>query len=361
MNEKVLNNTLRYLLIFVLTVVILYFGKPFLVPVVFAALLAMLLLPLAEKLMSKGWNKALAILFCILILLVSIAIIVSVLGWQISGLSKDMPRIEQNVTAAIESIKNSISDKTGIKFGDRKSVQPAETPDSGTSMLTNVLAYVGSFVTSFVLVIVYIFLFLYYRSRLKNFFLKLVPSKDEANARSIVDDSRKVAQKYLSGLALMIAGLWVLYSIGFSIAGVENPIFFAILSGTLEIVPFVGNLVGSLLTAGFALVQGGGLSTAISVLIVYAIVQFLQTYLLEPLVVGKGVNINPLTTIVGLVMMELLWGIPGMVLAIPLLGITKIVCDHVESWRPYGELIGDHAEEKKIRFKRILRRKNQSK
>ena len=173
-----------------------------------------------------------------------------------------------------------------------------------------------------------------------------------------MDDSRKVAQKYLSGLAMMIACLWVMYSIGFSIAGVENPIFFAILSGTLEIVPFVGNLVGSLLTAGFALAQGGGLSVALSVLIVYGTVQFLQTYLLEPLVVGRGVNINPLTTIVGLVLMEFLWGIPGMVLAIPLLGITKIVCDHIESLKPYADLIGDHATEKKKLFGRRRKRKS---
>jgi predicted PurR-regulated permease PerM len=84
----------------------------------------------------------------------------------------------------------------------------------------------------------------------------------------------------------------------------------------------------------------------ISRLITYGTVQFLQTYLLEPLVVGKGVSINPLFTIAGIVGMELIWGIPGMVLAIPLLGITKIVCDHIEPLKPYGFLIG---EEKKSR------------
>jgi predicted PurR-regulated permease PerM len=73
-------------------------------------------------------------------------------------------------------------------------------------------------------------------------------------------------------------------------------------------------------------------------------VQFLQTYILEPLVVGAEVNINPLSTILVIVIGETLWGIGGMVLAIPLLGITKIICDHVESLKPYGYLIG---EEKK--------------
>ncbi|MEJ7671601.1 MAG: AI-2E family transporter [Chitinophagaceae bacterium] len=78
----------------------------------------------------------------------------------------------------------------------------------------------------------------------------------------------------------------------------------------------------------------------IGVLITYAVVQFIQTYILEPLVVGAEVNINPLFTIIAIVLGELIWGIPGMVLAIPLTGIFKIICDNVEPLKPYGFLIG---------------------
>jgi predicted PurR-regulated permease PerM len=78
----------------------------------------------------------------------------------------------------------------------------------------------------------------------------------------------------------------------------------------------------------------------LGILVTYATIQFLQTYLLEPLVVGAEVNINPLFTIVGLVLGEMVWGIPGMVLAIPVMGITKIVCDNVEELRPFGYLLG---------------------
>ena len=52
-------------------------------------------------------------------------------------------------------------------------------------------------------------------------------------------------------------------------------------------------------------------------------------------------NINPLFTIVGLIAGEFVWGIPGMILAIPVLGVTKIVCDHIEPLKPYGQLIGE--------------------
>ncbi|HYO22768.1 MAG TPA: AI-2E family transporter, partial [Flavisolibacter sp.] len=80
------------------------------------------------------------------------------------------------------------------------------------------------------------------------------------------------------------------------------------------------------------------------ILITYAVVQFTQSYLLEPLIVGHVISINPVFTIVGIVGGELLWGIPGMILALPLLGIIKIICDHIEPLKPFGYLIG---EEKK--------------
>ena len=135
-----------------------------------------------------------------------------------------------------------------------------------------------------------------------------------------------------------------MYGIGFSIVGVKNSIFFAMLCGLLEIVPFIGNLTGTALTLIMALSQGGGANMAIGILITYGCVQFIQTYILEPLVVGAQVKINPLFTIIAIVIGELIWGIPGMILAIPLLGIAKIIFDNVDSLKPYGFLI---AEEKK--------------
>jgi predicted PurR-regulated permease PerM len=139
-----------------------------------------------------------------------------------------------------------------------------------------------------------------------------------------------------------------MYSIGFSIVGVRYAVFFAILCGLLEIVPFIGNLTGSLLAIMMVLIQGGGLGMVIGVVITYAAVQFLQTYILEPLVVGAEVNLNPLFTIIILVAGELIWGIPGMILAIPLLGIVKIICDHIPALKPYGYLIGGHRKKKSV-------------
>ncbi|MEJ7682127.1 MAG: AI-2E family transporter [Segetibacter sp.] len=176
--------------------------------------------------------------------------------------------------------------------------------------------------------------------------LKIVPQSEHATATKIIFKSSKVSQKYLTGLGMMIVILWVMYGIGFSIAGVKNSIFFAILCGLLEIVPFVGNLTGTALTILGPVSQGGSSNLIAGILITYATVQFIQTYLLEPLVVGSEENINPLFIIIILVVGELVWGIPGMVLALPLLGIVKVICDHIPVLQPYGFLIGKEKKEK---------------
>ncbi|HWK98828.1 MAG TPA: AI-2E family transporter, partial [Parapedobacter sp.] len=191
-----------------------------------------------------------------------------------------------------------------------------------------------------VLVIVYIFLFLYYRDHLKQFILRIIPRENKQRVREIIQKSVAVSGNYLTGLFSMIVMLWVMYGIGFWMIGLKGALLFAIICGVLEIVPFLGNLVGNLIAVFAALVQGGDMRMVIGIIAVYLTVQFLQTYVLEPLVVGQRVNINPLFTIMGLVAGELLWGIAGMALAIPVVGIIKIVCDNIPDLHAYGALIG---------------------
>jgi predicted PurR-regulated permease PerM len=168
----------------------------------------------------------------------------------------------------------------------------------------------------------------------------LVPKEEVQETERMLSDAGKVSQNYLSGLGMMIFMLWIMYSIGFSIIGVESAIFFAVLCGILEIVPFIGNLTGTGLTILMVISQGGSNNMVLGVFLTYMFIQFVQTYFLEPLVVGAEVNINPLFTILVLVFMEIIWGIPGMIMAIPMLGILKIICDHVQILKPFAFLIG---------------------
>ncbi len=348
-----LQRAVYFLLLAFLFIAALYYAKPFLVPVCFAGLLSMLFLPLCRWFQSKSIPGALSIIFCILIFLAVLAGVIWLISWQITDLSTEAGDIETKVKRMIKQVEQSIQNSVGISPRQQEELV-SEQAKNGSDMIANAGSLISGFIIDFILMLVYIFLFMFFRERMKTFILALVPSTQKKNAETIMADIQKVSQQYLTGLGLMIACLWIMYGIGFSIVGVKYALLFAVICGLLEIVPFIGNLTGNLLAVLMVIIQGGNTAMIFGVIITYLIVQFLQTYILEPLVVGAEVNINPLFTIIILVLGELIWGIPGMVLAIPLLGIIKIICDHVPSLKPYGYLIGSDKKKKRS----LLQKKN---
>ena len=220
---------------------------------------------------------------------------------------------------------------------------------------------VASMATDFILVMVYIFLFLYFRTHIRQFILKLVSPVQKTEMSKMLTDITFVSQQYLVGLAKMIVCLWIMYAIGFSLLGVKNALFFAVLCGFLEIIPFIGNLTGTTLTILVSVVQGAGMPLVISIIATYLIVQFIQEWILSPMIVGTQVKINAFTTIIAMVLGALIWGVAGIFLAIPLIAMFKIVCDHIETLKPYGFLIGEIETRKKksgftLKLKKLLNR-----
>ena len=350
-----LTRTVKILLLLVLTVAILFYGKSFLIPPAFAALFAMLLLPVSVKLRSWHLGEGLSVFLSVFFFVLLLAGILSVLAWQFSEVSKNADAIERGFNQKLEEIKDYVSRNFGLSRKEQNEIIKKQQSSGGSfaGLLAVIVSSFGGFLTNLLLTLVYTFLFLYYRVHLNKFVLMLVPASKKKETQGIIDEAKGVAQQYISGLAWMILCLWIMYSIGFSIVGVKNAVLFAALCSLLEIVPFVGNLTGNVITVLAVVMQGGNSGMIFGVLITYGIVQFIQTYLLEPLVVGRGVSINPVFTIAGLVAGEAVWGIPGMVLAIPFMGISKIVFDHITGLKPYGFLIGEEKKSKKAVVEKI--------
>lgn len=336
-----LQRCIHVLLFFILSFAGLYFAAPFLIPVTLAGVFSMLFIRFCNWLEHKGMGRGVASLFCVISFTLAISLIVFLLSWQLNGLMENIGEMRKHVTNLFSDFQQWIYEKAGIDLKQQEELinSRSASGESG-NMLSGLAGKIMDILLNAVLVLVYMFLFLLYRSHIKKFILRLVPGGVKSKADGVVHQAGKVAQRYLSGLAAMIVVLWIMYGIGFSIVGVESAIFFAVLCGILEIIPFVGNLTGTSVTLLAVLAQGGDSRMVIGVLVTYALVQFIQTYVLEPLIVGEQVNINPLFTILAIVLGEMIWGVAGMILAIPLLGMVKIVCDHVPDLQPYGFLIG---------------------
>src|SRR5690606_27996813 len=142
------------------------------------------------------------------------------------------------------------------------------------------------------------------------------------------------------GLFTVIVIIAVLNTVGLFALGIKHAIFFGALSAILTIISYAGVFLGSLLPAIFALVTKDSLWYPVGVIGIFAVVQFLEGNFITPNIVGNQVSVNPFAAIVGLLIGGMMLGATGMIFAIPLLAIIKVICDGVESAKPIGYLIG---------------------
>lgn len=329
------------LLLLVLIFSGLYFARAFLIPLTFAGILAMLMAPLAQKLEISGVPKPLASLVCILILVSILAGIGVIISTQVASFAEDLPQIENQLNEHLVSLQTFVQETLGISPQEQKEAVQQDESSGMSSLAVNALGSFTSILASFLLVLVYMFLLLYYRTRFPKFVMKVVSEEEKERARKIIADSSDVAQQYLVGRGILILILATLYSIGLSIIGLDNAIFLSVLASLLSIIPYVGNILGVILLLFMGLTQDDGSSIIFGILIVFSVVQFIESYILEPYVVGAEVDIHPFFTVVIIIVGELIWGVAGMILAIPLLGIVKIIFSNIESLEPYAFLIGD--------------------
>lgn len=323
-----------------IAIAFLYLGAPVLIPLALAGLLATLLHNLAEWLERKGFSRLWASLAAVLALLSVIVAFVAVLAVQLQDLVEQSNDLKSQVQAQADRLKSWISETFGISPAEQQeAVESQQANGKAGDALMAVVSGLANTALNTILVIVYTFLLLFYRDNIAHFIVRLAPAQNRGKTEKIIKEATQVSRHYVRGLFYMVACLWVMYGVGFSILGVEGALFFALLCGTLEIIPFVGNLVGNTVVVLAVLAQGGDGGMVLGVIGIYVFVQLTQTYILEPVVVGHRVNINALFTILGLIVGQLLWGIAGLALAIPALGIAKIICDHVPAWKPVGELL----------------------
>lgn len=343
MQKPLLVKTVYALLLFVLITSILYVTKLLFMPLAMAGVLALVFMPCCDWLEKNGVSKLFASLICGLIFIFLMSAIISLLIWHVKNIAGSLTDIGQNFSDMMDRLQQYLHEKLGLTSSGQKELMGSPQPAGAGGIGKTVTVIMGGLINTIinlVLIVVYMIMLLCQRHRFREFILQLVPADTQSQTKMILIRSIRVVQHYLFGLGIVIVCLWVMYGVGFSILGIKNAIFFAILCGLLEIIPFVGNLTGSTLTSIMALSQGGGAAMVLGVLGIYALIQFIQFYIISPMVMRAQLNINPLFTIFILIAGELIWGIAGMILAIPFLGIAKILFDNIKVLQPLGFLIG---------------------
>ncbi|MCY7409919.1 MAG: AI-2E family transporter, partial [Chitinophagales bacterium] len=265
----------------------------YLVPTVFGAFLAMLLLPLNRRMERWGIHRVPAIIFSLLLILMIVAGITTLFTSQVLIFARDLPLIQKQIIDKFNAFQYYIADHTGfgiesqMQFVDR---EIAAMISSADKLVAGILISTGGTFAATGLMMVHFFLFLFYRSRIKEFFLQLLPESGQTKAEHVIEQIAKVTQQYLTGVVTVMAILSVLNSLGFVALGIKNGIFFGILAAVLNIIPYIGVWIGSLLPIIMALITKESLFYPLGVLGVVLLTQFIDNNYLTPRITGSQVK-----------------------------------------------------------------------
>ena len=339
----------RKKLLFILCIIIVgtYFlfsgiseAKSFLAPLVTAITLSLLILPLSQKMEHSMSRSIAALLSSLLLFLISIGIM-ALVSFQIRSFVEDWPQIKETMAPKLEQVKSFAFQHTPLDQEDINKAQES-SKSSGTNIAkkaADFLSKLSSFMANYLLTFVYIFFLLNYRKDFKNFLVAIFPDDRQDKAKEILKESSRVVSQYLVGKLILMGLLAILYSIGLGISGVSNFVIVSLIAAILTLIPYVGNIIGFTMAIAFGFLSSGDTNVLIGIALTFTITQFVESYVLQPYVVGDRVDVHPFFVIVAVILGNILWGVIGMVLAIPILGIISVICLQIEELEVFGKLL----------------------
>ena len=314
---------------------ILYIGSGLLMPLLVAAIIAILLDKPTEQLKQWGLPNWLAISLSVLLIVIIFSLLTWLISSQINTMANDWPTIKEKATEKLNTLSEWANQTLNWDYKDyfennKRLVQKAES--FGSAFLSSVM----NLLSQSLIIFVYIILLLMQRNMFIKFFKKLVSN---ASAMGVVlSDSKKIINNYLLGKGKIMVFLFGIYYLGFTLGSVPYALFLAVFAALFSIIPYVGNIIGG----GIAVILSylyAGTTPALIVIGVISAAQLVENYILTPWIIGDEIELNPFVTVFGVILFSVLWGMVGAIIALPLIGVLKVIFQHTKGMEPYAFLI----------------------
>ena len=317
-------------------------GSGIIIPLFFSLLIAFMVLPLAKWLERHRVPRVLAAIIAVLVFVIFVAGLGYFLGAQIGQFSKDLPQLGSRLQGWATASQNWIATRFNVDTSQQTDYLhkgAADIARFASVFAQALLLAVGGFAIYTVFVFLFTFFMLTHRSILKNFITCLFERKDHTRVAEILTETRLLANSYVVGLLIEMLIVAVLNVIVFFCFGVKYALLLGILAAVLNIIPYLGIYSATAIAAIITLANSTP-QHALTVIIILLVVHLIDSNVIMPRIVGRRVKMNPLITIIAVLLGHLLWGIPGMFLFIPLAGILKIIFERVDGLQPWAILMG---------------------
>jgi predicted PurR-regulated permease PerM len=289
-------------------------------------------------------NKIVAIVITLFLTFIVLASLGTLIFSQVSRFGDSWPILVEKFTGVLN---NSITWVSGYFSINPENIHEWVTKTQGElingsgAAIGQTLVSLGSGVMNLLLIPIYVFLILFYEPLLLDFIHKLFSTESQKEVNEIINQIKTVIQHYLVGLVIEMIIVAILNITALLILGVDYAILLGIIGALLNLVPYVGGIIGAALPMMVALATKSTAWYAIYIMVIYTIIQLIDNNVIVPKVVASKVKINAIFSIIVVIAGNALWGVSGMFLSIPLLAIVKLIFDHIEPLKPWGFLLGD--------------------
>lgn len=271
---------------------ILYIGQAIILPLIYSLILAILMNPAVNFLEKRNVNKILAIS---IVLILATALLISLIYFissQMMMFGEALPQLKSKLNIFMNDAANFITQNFHIekrKLAELVEKGKQEASSNSSALIGQTLSTVTDAVLVITLLPVYIFLFLYYKPLLLEFLAKLSPAGAKDSVKEVLLETKLLIQSYLSGLLLEAVIVSALNALGLFILGIDYALLIGVIGGILNIIPYLGGIVATALPMLLALATKSP-TTALLVLGVYLLVQFIDNNYLMPFIVASRVK-----------------------------------------------------------------------
>jgi predicted PurR-regulated permease PerM len=315
------------------------YARAFLLPVLFAFMLALILRPVVRYLARRRVPEFLTALGLVLWVLAAAGLGFYFLSAPLSALLTDLPRIANEIEVKlidfrttsehIQAVTEKIENLGKQDTPSPTEVQKVEVAQPG--LLSSVAANAPDAAARGIFALV---LLLFLLSSGDLFYAKIVRAMptfgDKKKALGIALDIERELSRYLGTITLINAGLGICVGLALWLIGIPNPILWGVLAGVLNFIPYIGSLVGVALVGTIALGTLPTLSHALLAPLAYLALTTIEGQVVTPVLVGRRLALNPVTLFLGIAFWGWLWGVVGMLFAVPLMVAVKIFCSHID-------------------------------
>ena len=326
---------------------ILNFGAPFLIPLMFGIFLAFLMIPFCDFLESIRINRIIASVISTLVVFIVVGAILFLFAYQMNSFVLEISSFRTELQSFINDVRDQIASITNISLEDQSNYLQNRSDQLLDTLQNRVTQFVGNLMNSLfslLLVLIYVILLLLYRKRIYEFIMMYIPEEKMKGSKEILNKISKVAFRYLWGRAQVMLLLAIMYYIVFLIFDLPYAPLLIIFGTLITIIPYFGPFVSGLLPIVVSFIFFESIEKVVLFTLIIITIQLVESYVLEPLIIGKEVKLNPLVVIIAVVAGGAVWGIAGMVLFVPLFAIFQIISMNSSGLEPIGYLLGNSSK-----------------